>query len=407
MAMLKKIGTLIRDVWLIIGITLLLFGLLEGSLSLVYRLKDRLGDSGSSSAPSRVLADTYPDPSWLKTYYEEFSRSKHVRWEPYVYWRREPYRGSFIHIDADGIRRTTVTEPKARASRPPLKVFMFGGSTLWGTGARDAFTIPSILARELQDRGVAAEIKNFGESGYVNAQEVIALLLQLVKGQIPDLVIFYDGFNDTFSAYQQRIAGLPQNEFNRVKEFNLSQRSHFKKRARMVLTDVASRLATVRLLSGLFTRSTAGNEEEVVANPLGLDIPASDDGSLARKVVERYAGNIELVQALSKYYRFRYLVYWQPTIFQKKHLTEYESSHRNRAQTIERFFQQTHDALMQSRLTKKGEYPFSDLSLVFSDVKAPVYVDLMHHGESGNEIVAKRIAADVLAVTRKANAPHP
>ena len=405
MTMLKKIGAVIKDAWLILGITVLLFCFLEGSLSLVFHLKDRLGGSESSKAPSRVLADTYQDPSWGKAYYKEFSRSKKVRWEPYVYWRRESYRGSYIRIDADGIRLTTVAKPKAQSSRPPLKVFMFGGSTLWGTGARDAFTIPSFVARELENKGIAAEIKNFGESGYVNTQEIIALVLQLAKGQIPDLVIFYDGVNDTYSAYQQRMAGLPENEFNRVKEFNLSKRSNYKKRAGTVLTDFASRLATVRLLNGLFPGLTARSEGEV-SNPLGLDNPAPDDGSLAREVVERYVGNIELVRALSEHYRFRYLVYWQPTIFQKAHITEYESSQRKTAQSMERFFQLTTDAIRQSRLTEKSEYPFSDLSLIFSDVQVPVYLDWMHIGEYGNEIVAKRIAADVLAVTQKAGVPR-
>ena len=50
---------------------------------------------------------------------------------------------------------------------------MFGGSTMWGTGARDACTIPSLLARALQGRGMSLEIINFGETGYVRTQEVI------------------------------------------------------------------------------------------------------------------------------------------------------------------------------------------------------------------------------------------
>ncbi|MER3445854.1 MAG: hypothetical protein C4291_03015 [Candidatus Dadabacteria bacterium] len=79
---------------------------------------------------------------------------------------------------------------------------MFGGSTMWGTEARDDFTIPSILSKKLWRRGIRCDIVNFSGSGYVSTQEVIALLIELQRGNIPNLVIFYDGINDTYSAYQ-------------------------------------------------------------------------------------------------------------------------------------------------------------------------------------------------------------
>jgi lysophospholipase L1-like esterase len=140
-------------------------------------------------------------------------------------------------------------------SRTPLKIFMFGGSALWGTGARDAFTIPSIFATQLQNKGLATEVTNFGESGYVSTQEVSAMLLQLQKGQIPDLVIFYDGVKDMYSAYQQHVAGLPENEFNRVKEFNLSQPAKSKQLRRITLQDMARRLSTIHFMKGILQKA--------------------------------------------------------------------------------------------------------------------------------------------------------
>lgn len=92
---------------------------------------------------------------------------------------------------------------------------------MWGSGARDSFTIPSLLSQILSEHGISIHVVNYGESGFVSTQEVIALMLQLKKGNIPDVVMFYDGVNDTFSAFQHGIAGIPQNEFNRFREFNL------------------------------------------------------------------------------------------------------------------------------------------------------------------------------------------
>ena len=235
MKKIRKIGKLVKDAWLMIGITILLLCVLEGSLSLTFFIKDRFSAFDESADYRRALADTSSDPTWVDKYYKEFSRSFVAQWRSYVYWRRKPYHGNHINIDTNGIRLTTLTKPIQQESRTPVKIFMFGGSTIWGTGARDAFTIPSILLQELHNKGVATEVINFGETGYVSTQEVIALLLQLQKGQLPDLVIFYDGINDLFSAYQQRVAGLTENEYNRVNEFNLSTPAKLKQRTGMVL----------------------------------------------------------------------------------------------------------------------------------------------------------------------------
>ncbi len=100
---------------------------------------------------------------------------------------------------------------------------MLGGSSLWGFGARDDQTIPSLLARNLDQRGWRVELKNLSEIGYVSTQELIALVRELQAGYRPDVVIFYDGVNDTTSALLEGEAGLTTNEVNRRQEFNLLQ----------------------------------------------------------------------------------------------------------------------------------------------------------------------------------------
>ena len=46
---------------------------------------------------------------------------------------------------------------------------------------------------------------------------------ELQAGYRPDIVIFYDGVNDTTSAFLEGEAGLTTNEVNRRREFNLLQ----------------------------------------------------------------------------------------------------------------------------------------------------------------------------------------
>lgn len=398
--MIKTAGTIIKNVWLMIGMTLAALCLLEGGVSLAILVKERLSGVDAESMDQRVAADTYSDRSWVNRYYQEFRRSRDLQWKSYVYWRQRPHRGDHINIDTDGIRLTTVGEPQEK-SNSPVKIFMFGGSTLWGTGARDAFTIPSLVAKELHYKGIVSEITNFGETAYVSTQEVIALLLRLQKGDIPNLVIFYDGVNDTMSAYQQHVAGLPQNEFNRVREFNLSKPDNFRERAAMMVRDVVAQLSMVHLLRDLLRRSEVRSDDETDESRLGgLKHPSGRQfvnfESLARDVFRTYVTNLDLVKALSDDYRFGYLFYWQPTIFDKPDLTEYERLQRDKMRSAEQFIRKTYEIMQHARLPEQYENSFHDLSGLFSEVREPVYLDWSHPGESGNKVIAERMVNDIV-----------
>src|SRR5262245_38830380 len=89
------------------------------------------------------------------------------------------------------------------------KVFVFGGSTIWGTGSPwrtgspDWGTIPAYLQAGLAKRETRPVcVVNFGESAYVSSQSVIMLLTRLHAGDVPDLTLFYDGPNDVYAAFQ-------------------------------------------------------------------------------------------------------------------------------------------------------------------------------------------------------------
>src|SRR5262249_2285111 len=159
---------------------------------------------------------------WVNSYFREFAQANRVEWQSYVYWRRQPFAGRYITIDAGGIRRTW--NPPADTNRKTRHIFFFGGSTMWGTAARDDYTIASILSRLLAAQtspGDRVEVTNFAEGGYVSKQELIMLLGELQRGNVPDLAIFFDGVNDVFAAFQSGKPGIPQNESHRVREFNI------------------------------------------------------------------------------------------------------------------------------------------------------------------------------------------
>ena len=182
--------------------------------------------------------------------------------------------------------------PVEKDAKPPIKILMLGGSSLWGFGARDDLTIPSLIARGLHERGVRAEIRNLAEIGYVSTQEMVALVRELQAGYRPDLVLFYDGVNDTTSALLEGKPTLTTNEINRVREFNLLQSPG--RLTAALAWNLVKDSGSFRLAQSLSRRFGRG---PAVAYPSRSE---QELGLLADGVVEGYLANVRLVEALGK-----------------------------------------------------------------------------------------------------------
>lgn len=378
-----SIASTIRYIWGVTGITVLLIVCVE-MLSVV--ILATVIPNARIGYDARVHADTYndSDKAWLKDYYGEFLKTR-VLWKPYVYWRYAPLNGRYINIHANGLRKTWNNGSGAAADRK--RIFVFGGSTVWGTGARDEYTIPSFVSRILNlEKGLPAEVTNFGQSGYVTTQEVIALLKLIQDGQVPDLVIFYDGINDVFSAIQNREAGIPQNEFNRYIEFN-SGTSVLRSAGNLVLNS-----STFRVAKGFFNRLKRRRmiREGGIVSLAGA---SEAERRLCEQAVGTYRLNMAVVQQFAKEFGFKALFYWQPTIYSKAVKTKYEKT-----QELARF-EAREPFLEADRIADTLVYPhFTNLSGMFRYHAEPLYIDEFHLGETGNELVARRIVDDIVAL---------
>src|SRR5262249_41261232 len=161
--------------------------------------------------------------TWVVTHFREY-QNLIADWSPYVQYRQRPFRGQTITVLPGGIRKTW--NVPATDGKRPLRIWFVGGSSAWGVGARDEKTIPSLLSKEVSEWGQAVGVLNFGEIGYVSAQEYIWISLKLRDGERPDLVIVYDGVNDVLSAVQNGLAGGPENAAKRHQAFE-DERSPF------------------------------------------------------------------------------------------------------------------------------------------------------------------------------------
>src|SRR5262249_19616791 len=139
----------------------------------------------------RVLVEGYAGATWPVEHYRELE-SLEDRWQPYVYFRQKPFQGRTITIGPEGLRTNWAPPPTSvnHPNRKVVKLLMLGGSSLWGFGARNDQTIPSLVARDLHELGYQIELRNLAEIGYVSTQEVIALFREIQSGYRPDFVVF-------------------------------------------------------------------------------------------------------------------------------------------------------------------------------------------------------------------------
>jgi len=241
------------------------------------------------------------------------------RYIPWVMWRATPsYPGDPVTVGEDGHRLT----PGSSEAPDAYRVFTFGGSAMWGEGVADSCTIAAYLQSELEelvDRPVS--VSNMSQNAYTSTQEIIELMLQLRSGSVPDFVVFYDGFNDVWAAYESGIAGV-HHTFDVI-----SARIEGREESGGGSTPLQGLLRESNswlLLTTLREKGFLGTSDE---QPVlrTYEMMGKDRDSLAREVVGLYFQNCSLVEHLAQAYGFEYMIVWQPVIWcGDKELTEHE-----------------------------------------------------------------------------------
>ncbi|WP_452226605.1 hypothetical protein [Lacinutrix cladophorae] len=355
---------------------IILFLFLEIGLGIFYNYHDKSGIDGNTE---RIIASgLYEgddlDNESIKEIFREL-RQQDMKWEPYLHYRFKPMNGKHNTIYENGLRKTV--NPSLKDSATALKIFCFGGSTMYSSGARDEHTIPSELSKLIHNNFPSqnVEVTNFGCHGYTRATENIQLQRELIKNNIPDIVIFYDGVNEVISGHQNNEAGTPTNAYNRRKEFKIAH-SYKKRISLMVYSSNLHRFVTT-MQRKIFTNSAY---KQLTARP----------DALATDIAETYIGYVKISKNLENAYGFKAFNFMQPNIFSKKNLTEAEQGYFKSQQYYENLYKLSYETVRKDSLMITDS-TFVDISDVFDNANKTTYFDFCHTGEFGNKLVAKKM----------------
>jgi len=427
---LRRVARFVQTCWSIAGICLLLLLALNWGIGLLIR-----GITRSAAVRSIEKLTPTADQAWVEQFVAERGStefmSSAVRWEPYVYWRSAEHQGQFFNVDRQGLRRT-INPPALHSTTPRRRIMMFGGSALWGDSVRDEFTLASILAKRLHEEQYSVEVTNFGQLGYVSTQQVIALLSELRRGIVPNLVIYYGGTNDIGAAAHSAQPGESISEVNRVLEFNLlndnsitrllkncalnSAVSRFVRMSndpfwtRQAHDDIAKihqqRIKSSSNITDQLRRAPEGERAQLAARLLRIEV--------ARDALSIYGGNVQATEVLSDGFGFESLYFWPPTVFDKEHRT----SDEQQIVENERDNQQLFDTVRQQwailkQSGGKSIHPIQETVLladVFNSTTwtdQTAFFDAVHVTEAANAEIVERMLPEVRACLERMDKVAP
>lgn len=326
----------------------------------------------------------YDHSDWADEFWT-LERHRLAHWsyhyEPFRVWGMVPWEGKFVNnvqTEMGVLRQTANAMNPVCAGHPPVRVWVFGGSTVWGLGTPDSETVPSQLARRLNAaKEECFEVANLGVDAYVSNQELIFLIQQLKVGHRPDIVIFFDGVND---AYVGGVGRLPGSH-----NYLLPIRTAF---------ETGGSIGATLMEKSNFLRLARALQRRIESPSQEIDLSAQSKATL-----ENYEANIAIARMLGEKYGFKTWFFWQPMLlYGSKPLDPFEQALFDEMASEDAGKQESETFLAvravyeeaERRSEASGNFVF--MGHLFDEIREPIYIDWMHPGPRGNEIVTTAIA---------------
>ena len=276
------------------------------------------------------------------------------------------FRGKYFTVE-HGVRRTTDVPRDATAS-----VYLFGGSTVYGSEVPDSHTIASYLQRGLMRAGFRYRVVNLGVTSVNTRQQLERLeITALADG---DIVIFYDGVNDVMQGVLYGNAG------------------------ETIVGNDRSRPLTHKVLYRLSKNSVAAR---YLLTRFNANYKIRDLSQRVASTEERYAANLAAAEHFARGKGAAFVHFLQPSLYSLAKRGDYE----NRLLTFgfvpvqaEEAFAATYPRLakVSARRARHGSVDI-DLTAIFDGVTESVYLDGWHINPRGTESVADRSLGGLVA----------
>ena len=287
-----------------------------------------------------------------------------------------------ININSHGFRGPDFSSIKPENT---YRIFVVGGSTTFGTGTTsDSTTIPGFLQEKFDNEQFPKKIEviNAGISGLFSGTEV-GLIKQKILNFNPDLLIIYDGWNDIAKKYDNYNDGVD----NSKNQFASKERDTFYEFGELLFDfSVIAKIIYTNLDS--LPMSFAG--------PAVYYFEGTEINEKADIWSKRW---IEICE-LGKTKEFDVVITLQPILgSSERTLSEFEmhqfewKENERRLPALEIYSQKLNEINNNCSGT-------ADLRNSFDGINEPIYLDSIHVGDYGNEIISNKIYESILPVVK-------
>ncbi len=312
----------------------------------------------SLSAPTEPIPAAGAAYGWWPEHADVVSWYVEDGFDPVRYRRQRDIKSPTINVI--GGERVSWEPPACQC--PELEVWMYGGSTTFGLGQRDDHTIPSELARLAFADGLSMRVVNRGVIGDTHWAESLRFTWDSEVEPQPDLVIFFDGYNELLSSWSLNETG----EAERAAPLDQTLEAALRDRP----TDGGDALREGPAGALLF-EPAPGKE---------LDPPA-----LGLSAVDHYSQSLSVSTATALHNRTPAFWFWQPTRVARDDPADMpEGVSRSDAEEI---------ANRQAAEAARSHLPEQvvDLSDSLDDAGGPLFYDDVHINERGAKLLAAKL----------------
>jgi hypothetical protein len=285
------------------------------------------------------------------------------------------------------------TPDSCEAKDADVIIWTFGGSTMQNMETIDELTIANQIAAQLKVKNVKSVVYNFGTGSFQSTLEVIKfidLLKRVNRKELPNYVVFYDGFNDAGFTYMFGAINLQWDISLKMKALvNCDNSALFIYSLSNILANHSvlwSNIIKQRIDFALFGPTTDATSNNTIDN--------------LTKGVDAYEMNTKIVRGACKELGIKPVFLLQPMIFTKKNLTAFELKaidHLSKPQLefMNRFYE-----IVRARMSVYND--FYDLTDILDNSSRNDFYDYGHTGPYTGVLIGSNIGNIIASTLFKA-----
>ena len=367
---IKKISKVIGINFIILGIFLILPGLFY---QLYLKVKPVLYQQDNQTIDPRAKYPTYSNKEFAIELLNEFSKLTTI-YRSFIGWRRKKVNFKYTKISGPYNVR------KSKGESINNSVWFFGGSTMWGEGSSDNQTIPSHF-----NSLTNIPVYNFGETAWNSRQSLNQLINAIGDNYKPNVVVFYDGFNDVVNQCRSEYKYLPIHVYEKELQKITTSKGIVKKEIiKFILSPY------IAFTNKFNINFSSGNSDDF------KQYDCDTNQAKARSIAQHLVNNWRTAYSLSKTNNFKFYGVLQPTLFSTETNSEYLITKRFKKHPERRRQFNAVYPLILNEMIRQCSLDKDICSSLFDgsdwlDGTNNIFIDSCHINSLGNKIIAKRL----------------